>query len=122
MQKGIILDDPKRSVLDVVGFPVETMLQPAESHEVMENFMQFLKHIASPAIIEHFKQYRRFCRSRKPFVDNYEAILAFDIKTRYMFFNMKGFLTEAVYDWRWNDTIAKISKKKKKRWMRLLLT
>lgn len=29
-----------------------------------------------------------------------------------MFFNTKGFLTEAAYEWCWNDTITKISQKK----------
>ncbi|KIK37287.1 hypothetical protein CY34DRAFT_43692, partial [Suillus luteus UH-Slu-Lm8-n1] len=112
MRKGMILDDPKRSVLDASGFPAETTLQPADFHEATENFMQLLEHVAGPAIIERFKRHRRFCLSRKPFVDNYEAILAFDIETRRMFFNTKGFLTEAAYERRWNDTISKISQKK----------
>ncbi|KAG1747007.1 hypothetical protein EDD22DRAFT_958267 [Suillus occidentalis] len=36
MRKGMILDDPKRSVLDAAGFPAETTLQPAEFHEATE--------------------------------------------------------------------------------------
>lgn len=112
MRKGMILDDPKKLVLDASGFPAETTLQPADFHEATENFMQLLEHIAGPAIIERFKRHRKFCLSRKPFVDNYEAILAFDIETRRMFFNTKGFLTEAAYERRWNDTITRISQKK----------
>ncbi|KAG1829552.1 hypothetical protein F4604DRAFT_2029613 [Suillus subluteus] len=85
MRKGMILDDPKKLVLDASGFPAETTLQPADFHEATENFMQLLEHIAGPAIIERFKRHRKFCLSRKPFVDNYEAILAFDIETQRMF-------------------------------------
>ncbi|KAG2138728.1 uncharacterized protein EDB93DRAFT_1106297 [Suillus bovinus] len=35
-----------------------------------------------------------------------------DDPKKHMFFNTKGFLTEAAYEWCWNDTITKISQKK----------
>lgn len=112
MHKGMILDDPRKLVLDASGFPLETTLQPADFHKATENFMQLLEHVAGPTIIEQFKRHRRFCLSRKPFVDNYKAILAFNIEMRRLFFNTKGFLTEAAYECRWNDTISKIAQKK----------
>jgi hypothetical protein len=108
----MILDDPKKMVLDAAGFPAETSLQPADFHEATETFLQLLEYIAGLTIIQRFKRHRKFCLSRKPFADNYDAILAFDIETRRLFFNTKGFLSEEAYERRWNDTIAKISQKK----------
>lgn len=69
-------------------------------------------HVASPLIIERFKQHRDFCLSRKYFDENFQAILAFDIETRRIFFNMKTFFTEDAYKRRWEEIPLKVARQK----------
>ncbi|OAX30742.1 hypothetical protein K503DRAFT_806797 [Rhizopogon vinicolor AM-OR11-026] len=93
IKKGLILDDPKRAVLDASGFPPETSLTADEFYEASENFIQLLPHCAGPA------------------VENFNAVLAFDIKTRCIFFNTKTFLSDDAYAHHWNEIQSKITKK-----------
>ncbi|KAG1750608.1 uncharacterized protein EDB91DRAFT_698514 [Suillus paluster] len=55
MKKGIVSDDPKKSVMDPSTFPPETSLSAAQFGEASENFINLLAHVASPLIIERFK-------------------------------------------------------------------
>jgi hypothetical protein len=112
MKKGIVLDDPKRSIMDSSSFPPETSLPPAQFNEASKNFINLLAHVASPLIIERFKQHRDFCLSRKRFDENFQAILTFDIETRRIFFNTKTFFTEDAYKRRWEEIQMKVSQQK----------
>jgi len=112
LRKGLVLDDPKQSVLDTSGFPSETDLTPEEFYEASDNFVSLISLIAGPAVVQRFKQHRSFCLSRKQFKDSFPAILAFDIETRRMFFNTQTFLTDDAYERRWNETQLKLSQKK----------
>jgi hypothetical protein len=109
MKKGLVLDDLKKSVLDTSNFPAESTLTPVEFYEASENFLELLNIIAGPAVIEKFKEHRRFCLARRRFTNHYDAVLAFDIETRRLFFNTKTFLSEAAYEHRWNDTLTMVS-------------
>jgi hypothetical protein len=109
MKKGLVLDDLKKSVLDTSKFPSETTLSPVEFYEASENFIELLKLIAGPTVIEKFIAHRRFCLARRRFTNHYDAVLAFDIETRRLFFNTKTFLSDAAYERRWNDTLTMVS-------------
>jgi len=112
MKKGIVLDDPKRSIMDASSFPPEMSLPPAQFNEASKNFINLLAHVASPLIIERFKQHHDFCLSRKRFDENFQAILAFDIETRRIFFNTKTFFTEDAYKHRWEEIQLKVAQQK----------
>lgn len=112
MKKGIVLDDPKKSIMDSSSFPPETSLPPAQFNEASKNFINLLAHVASPLIIEHFKQHHDFCLSCKHFDENFQAILAFDIKTRRIFFNTETFFTEDAYKNQWNKIQMKVAQQK----------
>jgi hypothetical protein len=112
MKKGIVLDDPKRSIMDASSFPPETSLPLAQFNEASKNFINLLVHVASPLIIERFKQHRDFCLSRKRFDENFQAILAFDIEMCRIFFNTKTFFTEDAYKRRWEEIQLKVAQQK----------
>jgi hypothetical protein len=112
LRKGLVLDDPKQSVLDTAGFPSETNLTAEEFYEASDNFVSLINLIAGPAVVERFKQHRSFCLSRKQFKDSFPAILAFDIETRRIFFNTQTFLADEAYTRRWNEIQIQVSQKK----------
>ncbi|KAG1717926.1 uncharacterized protein EDB91DRAFT_1090456 [Suillus paluster] len=112
MKKGLVTDNPKKSVMDTSGFPPESSPSPIQFYEAYENFMELLNRIAGGAIQEKFRKHRLFCLSRKHFEENFSAVLAFNIETRRIFFNTKSLLTDAAYECCWNETLTKISRDK----------
>lgn len=109
MKKGLVLSDLKKSVLDTSAFPAESTITPVEFYEASENFMELLKIIGGPSVIEKFTAHRQFCLARRRFSNHFDAVVAFDIETRRLFFTTKTFLLEAAYEWRWNDTLMMVS-------------
>jgi hypothetical protein len=97
MKKGIVLNNHKKSIMDSSFFPPENSLPPAQFNEASKFFINLLAYVASPLIIEHFKQYCDFCLSCKCFNENFQAILVFNIKTHRIFFNTKTVFTEDAY-------------------------
>ncbi|KAG1726679.1 hypothetical protein EDB19DRAFT_1833369 [Suillus lakei] len=56
MKKGLVMDDPKRTVMDMsVGFPVEMSLLPGQFNEAYTNFMKLLTIVADETIVQEFK-------------------------------------------------------------------
>ncbi|KAG1855977.1 hypothetical protein F4604DRAFT_1932124 [Suillus subluteus] len=84
MMKGLVLDDPKLSVMDAAssGFPLETSLLADQFNEAFGNFIKLMRQIADQTIVQRFIDHRAFCTERDDFSENYRAILAFDIETR----------------------------------------
>lgn len=109
MKKGLVLSDLKKPVIDTSSFPAESSLTPVEFYEATENFLELLKLIAGPAVIEKFTAHRRFCLARRRFTNHYDAVLLFDIDVRRLFFNTKTFLSDDAYGRRWNDTLTMVS-------------
>jgi hypothetical protein len=109
MKKGLVLSDLKKSVLDTSVFPAESTLTPVEFYEASENFMELLRIIGGPTVIEKFTAHRQFCLARRRFTNHYDAVLAFDTEMRRLFFTTKTFLSEAAYERRWNDTLTMVS-------------
>ncbi|KAG1724468.1 hypothetical protein EDB19DRAFT_1915514 [Suillus lakei] len=56
MKKGLVMDDPKRTVMDMsVGFPVEMSLLPGQFNEAYTNFMKLLAIVVDKTIVQEFK-------------------------------------------------------------------
>lgn len=104
MKKGLVMDDPKRSVMDTAsGFPVETSLQPGQFNEAYHNFMKLLAKVADATIVQDFKDHRDFLIERDDFNDMFDIILAFDIEIRRKYFNNQTLPDRDAYKQRWNE-------------------
>lgn len=105
MMKGLVLDDPKMSVMDAAssGFPPETSLPGDQFNEAFGNFIKLMRQIADPTVVQHFVDHRAFCTDRDDFSENYRAILAFDIEIHRKFFNTSTFLDKPTYLERWKE-------------------
>ncbi|KAG1836804.1 hypothetical protein DFJ58DRAFT_734749 [Suillus subalutaceus] len=102
MKKGLILDDPKKSVMDTSIFPAESTLPADRFYKAYSNFLKMMALIADEAMIEWFVEHRDFCLSRDEFSDNSNAVLNFDIEICWKFFNSQTFCDPDAYMQRWN--------------------
>ncbi|KAG2347930.1 hypothetical protein BDR05DRAFT_996259 [Suillus weaverae] len=59
--KGLVLDDPKHSVLDTSGFPPESSMLSADFNEAYDNFIALMELKATLEIISPFMEHRQFC-------------------------------------------------------------
>lgn len=103
MKKGLVLDDPKKSVMDTSTFPVETSLQADHYYEAYSNFLKMMALIADAATVKRFVEHRDFCLSRDEFTSDWSAVLNFDIEIRRKFFNEQSFRDPISYTQRWNE-------------------
>ncbi|KAG1812023.1 hypothetical protein EV424DRAFT_1542243 [Suillus variegatus] len=83
MTKGLVLDDPKLSVMDATssGFPPESSLPADQFNEAFSNFIKLMRQVADSSIVQRIIDHCAFCMERDDFSENYRTILAFDIKT-----------------------------------------
>ncbi|KAG1886299.1 hypothetical protein F4604DRAFT_1918029 [Suillus subluteus] len=82
MKKGLVLDDPKKSVMDTSTFPAELTLPADRFYEAYSNFLKMMALIADEATIRQFVEHRNFCLSRDEFSEDWNAVLNFDIEIR----------------------------------------
>ncbi|KAG2096756.1 uncharacterized protein F5147DRAFT_778261 [Suillus discolor] len=64
MKKGLVLDNPKMSVMDTSTFPAESTLPADCFYEAYSNFLKMMAIVADEATIRHFVEHRDFCLSR----------------------------------------------------------
>ncbi|KAG1876017.1 hypothetical protein C8R48DRAFT_768863 [Suillus tomentosus] len=103
MKKGLVLDDPKMSVMDTLTFPTESTLPADRFYEAYSNFLKMMALVADKATIKRFIKHRDFCLSRDEFSDDWNAVLNFNIEIRRKFFNAQSFHDPSTYMQRWNE-------------------
>lgn len=104
MRKGLIMDDPKRSIMDTAsGFPIETSLLLGQFNEAYKNFMKLLAKVADSTIMQDFKKHRDFLTEHDDFNDQFDIILTFDIEIHRKYFNTHTLLDESAYMQWWNE-------------------
>jgi hypothetical protein len=78
MTEGLVLDDPKLSVMDVsISFLAEMTLTGDKFYEAYRNFLKLLRLIVDDAMVKWFKDHQDFCLSHNKFMDNFPFILNF---------------------------------------------
>jgi hypothetical protein len=103
MKKGLILEDPKMSVMDTSTFPAESTLPADRFYEAYSNFLKMMALIADEATIKRFVEHQDFCLSCDEFSDDWHAVLNFNIEIRRKFFNSQSFRDPDAYMQRWNE-------------------
>ncbi|KAG2159323.1 uncharacterized protein EDB93DRAFT_1099709 [Suillus bovinus] len=102
-EKGLVLDDPKKSVMDMSTFPAELSLLTDRFYEAYSNFLKMMLLITDEAMIKHFVEHCDFCLSHNKFSEDWNAVLNFDIEIRRKFFNAQSFCDLDAYMQHWNE-------------------